>query len=211
LWRDDLEAADGHAERYEQAGRSDDAAEERRGTGRPREAARTSRSHVEEWVELAAGQSRRPLAWNPVSGAPHDRPRRRRQVSRRAEPVSGKTCSLVPQLLGSGQGRSVWSPVVASCLGVREVRSGSRHRSLEGHASLSRCSTCDLVNRVVMSQFSLRLVRQPPEKADVGVGHVRVPGSGAGIGTATAWGSSMGRSSGPRRRKPKALSRLVIC
>jgi hypothetical protein len=96
-------------------------------------------------------------------------------------------------------------------LGVCEVRSGSRRASLEVFASLSRCSIFDLVNRVVVDEFSLRLVRLQPEKADVGVGHDRVPGSGTGIETATAWGSSMGRSSGPRRRKPKALSGLVIC
>jgi hypothetical protein len=51
---------------------------------------------------------------------------------------------------------------------------------------------------------------QGSENADVGVGHGRLPGSGAGIERAVASGSSMGRSSGPMRRKPKAL-RLVIC
>jgi hypothetical protein len=100
---------------------------------------------------------------------------------------------------------------VASCSGVREVRSGSCHRSLEVFASLSRCRIFDLVSRVVVSEFSLRLDGQQSKKADVGVGHDRVPGSRTGIDTATAWGSSMGRSSGPRRRKPKALSGLVIC
>lgn len=39
-----------------QAGRSDDAAEERRAAGRAREAARKARSHAEEWAELAAGR-----------------------------------------------------------------------------------------------------------------------------------------------------------
>jgi hypothetical protein len=47
--------ADAHAERYEQAGRSDDAAQERRAAGRARETARNARSHAEEWAELAAG------------------------------------------------------------------------------------------------------------------------------------------------------------
>jgi hypothetical protein len=48
--------AEAHAERYEQAGRSDDAAEERRAAGRARETARKARSHAEEWAELAAGR-----------------------------------------------------------------------------------------------------------------------------------------------------------
>jgi hypothetical protein len=48
--------ADAHAERYEQAGRSDDAARERRVADRAREAARMARSHAEEWLELAAGR-----------------------------------------------------------------------------------------------------------------------------------------------------------
>ena len=100
---------------------------------------------------------------------------------------------------------------MASGLGVREMRCRSGRRSLEVFASLSRCSIFDLVNRVVVNEFSPRLVRQHPEKADVGVSHDRVPGSGTGIETAAAWGSSMGRSSGPTRRKPKTLSRLVIC
>ena len=100
---------------------------------------------------------------------------------------------------------------MASCLGLCEVRSGSRRRSLEVDASLSRCGTFDVVTRVVVNEFSLRLVRDQPEKPDVGVGHDRVRGLGIGTGTATAWGSSMGRSSGPRRRNPTALSGLVIC
>ena len=112
----------------------------------------------------------------------------------------------------SATGVGAFGPVamVTSGLGVREVRPGSRHRSFEGFAPLSRCSACDMVNRVVASEFSLRVVGQPPENADVGVGHVRVPGSWTGMGRTAAWGSSMGRSSGPRRRKPKWLSRLVI-
>jgi hypothetical protein len=100
--------------------------------------------------------------------------------------------------------------VVASCLGAREMCSGSRCRSLEVFAPLSRCSIFDLVSRVVVSELALRLVHQQSEKADVGVGHGRVPGSGAGIERAAAWGGSIGRSSGPMRRKPKALW-LVIC
>jgi hypothetical protein len=48
--------ADAHAERYEQAGRSDDAAEERRAAGRAREAARKARSHAEDLLERAAGR-----------------------------------------------------------------------------------------------------------------------------------------------------------
>jgi hypothetical protein len=95
--------------------------------------------------------------------------------------------------------------VVASGLGVREVRSGSGRRLLEPFASQSRCSIFDLVSRVVVSELALRLVPQQSKKTDVGVGHGRVPGSGAGIERAAAWGSSIGRSSGPRRRKPKAL------
>jgi hypothetical protein len=48
--------ADAHAERYEQAGRSDGAAQERRAAGRAREAARKARLHAEEWLELAAAR-----------------------------------------------------------------------------------------------------------------------------------------------------------
>jgi hypothetical protein len=48
--------ADAHADWYEQAKRSDDAARERRVTGRALEAARVARSHAERWLELAARQ-----------------------------------------------------------------------------------------------------------------------------------------------------------
>jgi hypothetical protein len=48
--------ADAHALRYEQAGRGDDAAQERRAAGCAREAARKARSHAGEWLELAAGE-----------------------------------------------------------------------------------------------------------------------------------------------------------
>jgi hypothetical protein len=95
--------------------------------------------------------------------------------------------------------------VVASGFGVREVCSGSRRRSLELLASQSGYSIFDLVGRMVVSELAVRLVPQQSEKADVGVGHDRLPGSGAGIESAAAWGSSIGRSSGPTRRKPKAL------
>jgi hypothetical protein len=50
--------ADAPAERYEHAKRNDDAAQERRVAGRAREAARMARSHVEDWLELAAGRGR---------------------------------------------------------------------------------------------------------------------------------------------------------
>jgi hypothetical protein len=48
--------AEVHAERHEQAGRSDDAAEERRVAGRAREGARRARSQAEEWLESAANR-----------------------------------------------------------------------------------------------------------------------------------------------------------
>lgn len=99
---------------------------------------------------------------------------------------------------------------MASGLGAREMFSGSRCRLLEVFASQSDCSVFDLLGRVVVSELALRSVRNESEKADVGVGHGRVPGSGAGIERAAAWGSSIGRSSGPTRRKPTALW-LVIC
>lgn len=44
---------------------------------------------------------------------------------------------------------------MASCLGAREVSSGSRCRSLEVFAPLSRCSVFDLVSRVVVSELAL--------------------------------------------------------
>jgi len=47
--------ADTHALRYEQAGRGDDAVQERRAAGCAREAARKARSHAVEWLEFAAG------------------------------------------------------------------------------------------------------------------------------------------------------------
>jgi len=99
--------------------------------------------------------------------------------------------------------------VVASCLGVREVRSGSRRRLLEVFASPSGCSIFDLMSRVVVGELALRLVAQQSEKADVGVGHGRVEGSGAGFEREAAWGNSIGRSSGPTRRKPKALWLMI--
>ena len=102
-------------------------------------------------------------------------------------------------------GRSVCSSALASCLGVHEVCSGSCRLVLKLFAPLSRCSIFDLMSRVVVSELALRLIGQPLEKADVGIGHDRLPGSGAGIERAAAWGSSIGRSSGPTRRKPKAL------
>jgi hypothetical protein len=54
--------AEAHAERHEQAGRSDDAAEERRAAARAREAAQRARSQAEHWLEIIADQqqSRRP-------------------------------------------------------------------------------------------------------------------------------------------------------
>ena len=72
------------------------------------------------------------------------------------------------------------------------------------------CGVSDVVDRVVVVELALRLVRHEPENADVPVGHDRAPGSGNAIETAVGWGSSWGRSSGPTRRKPKVRSRLVI-
>jgi hypothetical protein len=199
--------ADAYAERYEQAKRSDDAVQERRVARRTREAARMARSHAEEWLELAA--SRRPLP----QGRCVSRAAPSHLASARAsDGESAGKAAASPSLVcrrGRGSARWVWSSVVASCLGAREVCSGSRRRSLELFASLSGCSIFDLVGRVVVSELALRLVRQQSEKADVGVGHGRVEGSGAGIERAAAWGSSMGGSSGPRRRKPKALWRVI--
>src|SRR5437588_2911747 len=68
------------------------------------------------------------------------------------------------------------------------------------------CGVSDVVDRVVVVELALRLVRHEPENADVPVGHDRAPGSGNAIETAVGWG----RSSGPTRRKPKVRSRLVI-
>jgi hypothetical protein len=48
--------ADAHAERYEQAGRSDDAALKCQAAGRARDAARHARSRADECLELAGGQ-----------------------------------------------------------------------------------------------------------------------------------------------------------
>jgi hypothetical protein len=66
------------------------------------------------------------------------------------------------------------------------VRSGSRRRFLELFASASRCSIFELVYPVVVNELSPRLVCLQPEKADVGIGHDRVPGSCTGIEAATA-------------------------
>jgi hypothetical protein len=46
--------ADAHGERYEQAGRGDDAALKRRAAGRARDVARKARSRADEWLELVA-------------------------------------------------------------------------------------------------------------------------------------------------------------
>lgn len=106
---------------------------------------------------------------------------------------------------------SVWLPMLTSCSGVCEAVLGSRRHLFEVFASLSNRSTFDLVNRLVVNEFSLGFVREQAEKPNVGVGHGREPGSDGGIEMAAAWGRSTGRSSGPMRRKPNVLSRLVIC
>jgi hypothetical protein len=151
----------------------------------------------------ARGHSRSP--GDPCLGAPQRRTSHRRRWGSAGEGTASPLRSA-----GEG-GVRLWvcSSALASCLGVREVCSGSCRRLLELFAPLSRCSIFDLVGRVVASELALRLVGEQLEKADVGIGHDRVPGSGAGIARAAAWGSSIGRSSGPTRRKPRALWLVV--
>ena len=100
--------------------------------------------------------------------------------------------------------------VAPSLVGVRDARSGPGRSSLEVFTSSCRCGVSDVVERVVVVELALRLVRHQPENADVPVGHDRAPGSGNVIDTAVAYGSSWGRSSGPTRRKPTVRSRLFI-
>jgi hypothetical protein len=124
------------------------------------------------------GGGSRPLARDPVSGAPHPcpGPRRTASLSRRPERVRGQQVlsgPLAAEVRASGL--VVGSVVV---VGRRRGALWFACRSLEIFALLSRCGIFDLVSRVVASEFSFRLVGELPEKADVGVGHDRVPGSG---------------------------------
>jgi hypothetical protein len=127
----------------------------------------------------------------------------------RWNPTSAGVARVVDAVVRSGD----WgcSSTVAPCLGVDNARSGSFRRPLEVFASPSRSGVTRVVSRVVLNDLALRIPRQLAENADVRVGHDRVPGCGIRIETATAWGSSCGRSSGPKRRKPKVLCRLEGC
>ncbi len=106
-----------------------------------------------------------------------------------------------------GQGIRAGLSVASSFVGVRDARSGSRRGSLEVCPPCCGCHVSDEVDRVVLVQLALRMVRHEPENADVWVGHDRALGSGNAIKTAVAWGSSWGRSSGPTRRNRRAHSR----
>jgi hypothetical protein len=100
--------------------------------------------------------------------------------------------------------------VAPSCVGVRDVRSRAGRRQLEVFTPWYRRGISDLVDRVVVVELALRLVRDEAKDADVRVGHDRASGSGNVIEAAIAWGSSSGTSSGPTRRKPSVSLRLVI-
>ena len=75
--------ADAHAERYQQAERTDHAAQERRAAGRAREAAPTARSHAEGWLELAAERRPRParMAARSMTAPPEESGRASRVTS----------------------------------------------------------------------------------------------------------------------------------
>jgi hypothetical protein len=87
-------------------------------------------------------------------------------------------------VLRSGDGN--WSSVAPSLVGVRDARSGPGRSSLEAFTSSCRCGVCDVVDRVVVVELALRVVRHQPEDADVPVGHDRAPGPGHLIDTGVA-------------------------
>jgi hypothetical protein len=76
--------------------------------------------------------------------------------------------------------------VAPSLVGVRDARSGPGRSSLEVFTSSCKCGVSDVVERVVVVELALRLVRHQPENADVPVGHDRAPDSGNVIDTAVA-------------------------
>jgi hypothetical protein len=83
-------------------------------------------------------------------------------------------------------GDEVSSSVAPSFAGEHDARSGPGRRSLEVFTSSCRCGVCNVVERVVVVELALRLVRNQTENADVRVGHDRAPGSGNLIATAVA-------------------------
>ena len=76
--------------------------------------------------------------------------------------------------------------VAPSLVGVRDARSGPGRSLLEVFTSSCGCGVSGVVERVVVVELALRLVRHQPENADVPVGHDRAPGSGNVIDTAVA-------------------------
>jgi len=76
--------------------------------------------------------------------------------------------------------------VESSFVGVRDAPSGPGCRSLEAFPSSCRCGVSDVVDRVVVVELALCLVRHQPEDVDVRVGHDRALGSGNVIETAVA-------------------------
>jgi hypothetical protein len=66
--------------------------------------------------------------------------------------------------------------VAPSFVGVGDVRSGPGRRSREVFTPSYRRGVSDVVNRVVVVELALRLVRDEAENADVRVGHDRALG-----------------------------------
>lgn len=60
-------------------------------------------------------------------------------------------------------------------LGVRDARTGSRGCALETFSPVGRYVVTVVIDRVVVAEVPLALVRDQPKDADVRVGHARAP------------------------------------
>lgn len=114
----------------------------------------------------------------------------------------------MPFLAGGGLRASLRN--LTALLSVGDLPTRALDRVVEAFPSVGGRGVLGVVDGVVLFELALGLARHLAKDAHVGVAHDRArSGSGIGMATETAWGSSCGRSSGPSRRKPKLLSGLV--
>jgi hypothetical protein len=97
-----------------------------------------------------------------------------------------------------------------SRLGRRHVRAGPRRGPFELAPAAGRSSVAGAVSAVVIVEVALSLLGEQPEDAEVYVGHCRLAGSGVGIETAIASGSSLGESSHTNSLNPRTPSAPTI-
>jgi hypothetical protein len=111
----------------------------------------------------------------------------------------------------SPSGRSSCAVIAPSCFGSRDLRAGPRRDSREVLPSAGGRRVLDVVDGVVVGEVALSLAPHLAKNPYVRIAHVRAPpGLGTSNETATAWGSSCGRSSGPTRWKPNVRSRSAM-